>query len=259
MNSSFPDASFCPLIYGPVLSRRHGRSLGINLGIPNQKVCTWGCIYCQCGMGERREIKPSERNVSAREIVSLIGITLKEDPKIDSITFAGNSEPTAHPDFFEIIQGILSLRKELQGEWIINCLTNGSELDRSQVIEACALLDDIWVKLDCGIDDLFQRFNRPLSRIGGLRGHVGRIKKLKDISIQTLVWRSDESPKLSNWTNENKRALLKLYSDLKPRKIHLTTIARDPAVSKLKAVPKTELLEFADQVKKLGLALEVFE
>ncbi len=259
MNPSFPGAAFCPIIYGPVQSRRHGRSLGVNLGIPHQKICTWGCIYCQCGMGERREIKPTERTVSAEEIISLIEIALKRDPKIDSITFAGNTEPTAHPGFLEIIQSVLKLRRDLQGQWIINCLTNGSELDRPKVLEACALLDDTWTKLDCGIDDLFQRLNRPLSRIGGIRGHVERIKKLKAISIQTLVWRSDENPQLSNWTNGNRNALLEIYSELKPRKIHLTTIARNPAVPTLKAVPKSELLEFSAQVKGHGLALEVFE
>ena len=255
----FPDSSFCPTIYGPVQSRRHGRSLGINLGVPYKKVCTWGCLYCQCGMGERRDLDPKERLLGLNDILPLIREAIDHGPGFDSITFAGNSEPTAHPDFLTIVKAVLKLRLDFCGKWIVNCLSNGSELDHKSVLQACSLLDETWVKLDCGQEELFQKLNRPLSRIGSIFQHVDRMKNLEKLSVQTLVWSSPERPKFSNWTKENQEALLKIYGELKPKNIHLTTLARNPAVPHLKPVSKRDLLEFSNRIQQLGLQVEVFE
>lgn len=257
---NFPDALECPIIYGPVQSRRHGKSLGINLGVSDKKICTWGCLYCQCGLGARRDIEVNDREeVSAIEILARICEATKKYADLDSITFAGNSEPSAHPEFLELVKDVLKLRSKLKASWTINCLSNGSELDREKVVQACNLLDETWVKLDCATDTLFLRLNRPIARIGGVDDHVNRFKKLSTLYIQTLVWSSPERPILSNWIPENQTALLRLYADLRPKKIHLTTLSRAPAISYLKSVPKSELLAFSTQIEKLGLAVEIFE
>jgi wyosine [tRNA(Phe)-imidazoG37] synthetase (radical SAM superfamily) len=86
----------CPTIYGPVTSRRHGRSLGINLGNPIYKICTWGCVYCQCGVGERRAFSAGDGLPSVDEVLTDLTealIRLQADgQKLDSVTFAGNTE-----------------------------------------------------------------------------------------------------------------------------------------------------------------------
>lgn len=252
-------ASYCPTVYGPVKSRRHGRSLGINLGVPNRKVCTWGCVYCQCGMGERGEIADAKRP-ALFEISSEVREYLQESSEpMDSITVAGNSEPGTHPDFLPIVKELLAIRESLGGQWTINCLSNGSELDRTDVVRACRELDEAWIKMDCALDDLFQRLNRPMSRVGKVADHIARITKLGDkIRIQTLLWDCQTDPSLTNATPENLAALLEAYCKIRPRQIHLTTVSRTPALPMLTPVAPAVLESFAKQVQERGLAIEVF-
>lgn len=257
MNPGFSQ-DYCPTIYGPVQSRRHGSSLGINLGIANKKICSWGCIYCQCGMGERRAIRSDEVVPSAKDILELVRDKLNEGVEFDSITFAGNSEPTAHPEFYSIVKELLLLRKQASQSWILNCLSNGSELDKNEVVRACDLLDETWIKLDCALDELFLRHNRPIPKVGGVSNHIGRIERLHRIFIQTLVWRCPSNPQVSNWTEKNQNALLGLYCRLRPEKIHLTTTARAPAIPGILPVQEKELVEFSSKITQLGLRVEVF-
>lgn len=257
----------CPTVYGPVSSRRQGRSLGVNLGLPERKVCTWGCVYCQCGMGERGEIAP-ERRPSAKEVIQSVGEALREsalskDLRIDSITFAGNSEPAAHPDFLVIVHSLVRLRKEMDASWVINCLSNGSEMGRPDVMSAYELLDEVWIKLDCAENDLFTRLNRPVQKVGTIAQHLQRMSSLKGLlRIQTLFWDSpQESGKengLSNSGESHREALLEAYRKLSPRKIHLTTIARQPAVSSLRPVSEVFLRRFGNRVAAEGFEVECF-
>lgn len=257
MTSAFPRTN-CPAVYGPVKSRRHGCSLGINLGLPSTKVCTWGCVYCQCGMGQRRELESGDQAVGKDDILDQVRRTLLTCGPLDSVTIAGNSEPTKHPEFLAIVNGLLELRKELSATWTLNCLSNGSELDQADVRRACDLLDETWIKLDCATDEMFRRLNRPLLRIGGVVRHIERIAALRRVFIQTLVWDCPDAPPLSNWNERNRRSLREVFQKLKPRKIHLTTVARYPAVSQIRAVQKPELEEYAGLLKQDGLNVETF-
>ncbi len=257
MTSMFPNSN-CPTVYGPVKSRRHGQSLGINLGLADTKVCTWGCVYCQCGMGERRELQLNERVLDAKSILDLTRHAVSNAGALDSVTIAGNSEPTKHPEFLTIVKGLLNLRKELKAQWILNCLSNGSELNQVNIRQGCDLLDETWIKLDCAIDEMFRRLNRPLARIGSITQHLKKIGSLQHVFIQTLVWTCPSTPEISNWTESNKIALLEAYLKLKPRKIHMTTIARNPALSQIRPVSKQELEDYAAILKREGLNIDVF-
>lgn len=240
------------------MSRRHGKSLGINVGLKDQKVCTWGCVYCQCGMGQRRDIQPGERKESAAQVLALAEAAIERNTDLDSVTFAGNSEPTSHPEFSLIVDGLIKIKKSKNAHWVLNCLSNGSELDRDSVVEACDKLDETWIKLDCGNQNLFERLNRPLERLGTVDQQIGRIKKLKKIYIQTLVWCSPDKPALSNWTLDNRASLIHWYLTLRPEKIHLTTVARSPAVPQLKPVPIEEMRLFANNIRRDGISIEVY-
>ncbi len=248
----------CPTIYGPVPSRRHGRSLGINLGNPSRKICTWGCLYCQCGHGERRRTEP-EDGIPAREVVlSQLKAALMSCGPLDSVTFAGNSEPANHPEFLAIVRDVRKLKYAMRADWVLNCLSNGSELDRPEVVTACDLLDEAWLKLDCATDSLFRRLNRPVAQVGSVDVHLSRIARLKKIRIQTLVWKSPREQRVENWTEENLESLLGAYSRLQPAEVHLTTISREPAWSQLEPVEAKELERFAEQVRALGIRVSVF-
>lgn len=258
MESPYPHGH-CPTVYGPVQSRRHGRSLGVNLGSADQKICTWGCVYCQCGMGQRRDfVDGKDTRPRAEVVLSLVQEFLAKDPSLESITLAGNSEPTTHPDFPVIVDELLRIREQSGSSWTVNCLSNGSQLDRTDVVRACNLLDEAWIKLDCAQDGQFQRLNRPLARVGTVANHVERIQRLQRPRLQTLVWSCPSRPTLSNWTTENQDALVRAYLAIKPALIHLTTIARAPALPELHPIPEAELNAFASVVRASHLQIEVF-
>ena len=248
----------CPTVYGPKKSRRQGLSLGINLGDPDMKCCTWSCVYCQCGFG--RKADGSGRYPSRNDIVRVLVHELNRHAKLDSVTIAGNSEPGTYPEFLELVKDVIAVRKKMSGNWIFNCLTNGSELDNERVRQACELLDEAWVKIDCATDQLLLKVNRPLARIGGIKGHLDRVKKLQSIRIQTLLWRdTDQTRRLGNDTEDNFVALLDAFKFLQPKQIHLTTIQREPATKGLEPLCLAELNKFADRVRLSGLEIAVYE
>ncbi len=254
----------CPTIYGPKQSRRQGLSLGINLGDPERKVCNWGCVYCQCGFGERADLQ--ERRPSRKQVLEALDKALNEWPRLDSVTFAGNSEPTSHPEFGAIVHDILALRKRrreglgenLGEKWILNMLTNGSELDRDDVVAACDALDEAWVKLDCADEELYRRMNRPVARLGGVKEQVARIRRLREPRIQTLLWRHSDNPALANFTEQNVEKLLDAYRSIRPVMIHLTTVQRDPAWEGIIPATEAELESVAKRIRTLGLSVQVY-
>lgn len=258
MSDSFTSHGYCPTIYGPVESRRHGRSLGINLGSVDQKMCTWGCLYCQCGMGQRREFGSTDVRPSASEVLSLLEAALQSLPQLDSITFAGNTEPTTHPEFDTIVEHVLKLRDQYHPQCIVNALSNGSELESQTIVDACNKLDETWLKIDCALDELFLKLNRPLEKVGSTARHLERVKKLKNIYVQTILWQCDERPELGNLTPENLQALLGAYKEIKPKKIHVTTIARKPAVEKLSPISEIVLADFVKTLQDNGFSAEYF-
>ncbi len=248
----------CATIYGPIKSRRHGESLGVNLGSPTQKICSWGCIYCQCGAGENRAIGDADGVPSAERILAAAKTTLRHSGALDSVTIAGNSEPTAHPEFLKIVRELRKFKYAMRAPWILNCLSNGSELEKPEVLQACGLLDEIWLKLDAGTEDLFKKVNHPISKIGTLAQHVARIKRVKNPRVQSLFWLCDKSPVASNWNEVNRRALVDAYREIAPVDIHLTTVSREPASKGLTAVPVQELQAFGDQLRTFGFRVGVF-
>jgi len=209
-------------------------------------------------MGERREIQLDEHVVDSKNVLDLVRSTLRTSGPLDSVTIAGNSEPTRHPEFLTIVKEMLDLRKELKAKWTLNCLSNGSELDQPDVRSGCNLLDETWIKLDCTIDEMFRRLNRPLLRIGNVAQHIERIGSLQRVFIQTLVWTCPTVPGISNWTENNRKGLLEAFQKLRPQMIHVTTVARRPAVPQIEPVSRQELEGYSALLKREGLNAEVF-
>ncbi|MGN1210019.1 MAG: radical SAM protein, partial [Duodenibacillus sp.] len=99
-------------VFGPVQSRRLGRSLGINLLPADGKLCSFDCVYCECGLnGERvpREKMPSRACV-ASELERTLSAMRDKGETLDALTFAGNGEPTGHPEFLAIVRDVRALR-----------------------------------------------------------------------------------------------------------------------------------------------------
>ena len=132
---------FHDIIFGPVHSRRLGLSLGVNLLPLSSKLCSFDCIYCECGWNAEH---PGGRRFNAREDVrTQLEATLRrmvaDGTPPDVITFAGNGEPTLHPDFEAIIDDTLALRDELCPSARVSVLSNATQIHRDSVRRA--LLD----------------------------------------------------------------------------------------------------------------------
>lgn len=238
-------------IYGPVNSRRFGYGIGINLGNTDISICTWRCLYCQCGRGKK--IFKRSDFPSSDKVIQEIRNAIMKFPNIKTIDIAGNSEPTIHPDFLKIVKNIISLREETMSSWDINCLSNGSELDNSLVIEACNLINT-WIKFDCAIYELFVKFNQPILRCASVENQIQRIKKLSSPKIQTMLWQGEYDISMGNIQKENLDALIESYLLIKPTHVHLTTLEINTPNSNLKAVNKNILLDFATQIGSIGIA-----
>jgi wyosine [tRNA(Phe)-imidazoG37] synthetase (radical SAM superfamily) len=209
-------------------------------------------------MGQRRDFKIEDQRPSCKDVLAAVQSELKKNKKINCITFAGNSEPGAHPEFDQIVDQLITLRDRNQSEWRIIALTNGSELDQPHVRKAFDRIDEAWIKLDCATEDLFRRLNRAIARVGRLSDHIERMKQLKILRIQSLVWLSSSQDRLSNWTEENREGLLKLYQQLTPRAVHLITISRKPAIHSLVPVPRAELVTYQDRAIAAGVPVELY-
>jgi wyosine [tRNA(Phe)-imidazoG37] synthetase (radical SAM superfamily) len=192
------------------------------------------------------------------EVIDRVKQAVSRLDHLDSITLAGNSEPTAHPEFPQIVEGLRKFREEVSARWRIKCLSNGSELDRSGVVSACDRLDEIWVKLDCAEEDLFRRLNRPISELASVSRHIERVKNLKFPRIQTLLWTHPAMMQLRNFTEANLDALLSAYARIPALEVHVTTVARATALKDLRPLSWNELCQFRDRIRGLGIPADAF-
>ncbi len=253
---------FDKTIFGPVHSRRLGSSLGINLLSNSFKQCTFNCIYCECGWTDNENSKKNS-------FLSCVEITQKLEEKliellennvlIDNITFAGNGEPTIHPQFSEIIDETIRLRNKYYPESKISVLSNATMLFNSSIIEVLKKIDNNIQKLDCGSDELFQRLNKPNIKISLLE-IVNQLTHFKNnLTIQTLFLRGEyEGEKIDNTSDEEVELWLHHLKIIKPKLVMLYPIARSTPAAGLMKINSEELNKIAIKVEKIGIATQVY-
>ncbi len=126
---------FDKIVFGPIKSRRLGISLGVNLLPVNAKLCTFDCVYCECGLlskGQAGKL-PSREDVKTA-LHQKLSEMKSEGVEPDVITFAGNGEPTLHPDFEKIIDDTIILRNSFFPKAKITVLSNATMLHNSAVL-----------------------------------------------------------------------------------------------------------------------------
>jgi len=257
-----PTFLFDSIVFGPVNSRRLGISLGINLLPVTRKVCSFNCIYCECGWTPGKP-KPGEMLPSRYEVYEALRNKLSEmkdqGKAPDVITYAGNGEPTLHPDFAGIIDDSLALRDEFFPDAKVSVLSNGSMLRRKSVREALKKVDQNMLKLDSALADTVRQLNQP---------HVKTdLGKFEDYArefdgrfiIQTLFVRGEcDGRTVDNTTEEEITAWLQAIARLRPQQVMIYTIHRDtPLGNNLRKVPVNELNAIARRVNRLGIATSV--
>lgn len=253
---------FEDIIFGPVYSRRLGVSLGINLVPVNRKVCTFNCIYCECGWTRDRNLPPAgfpPRDLIADSLRSKLTDPQTRGSMPDALTFAGNGEPTLHPDFHDIISDTLGIRDKYAPESRIAVLSNGSLAHLPKVREALMRVDLNILKLDTGIEKTFRLLNQPPPGLK-LEKIISNLKLFKkNLIIQTLFIRgTHEGTVIDNTSQEELKALLELYREISPDEVQVYTIARDTPISTLYKVPLEDLESIAAAIEELGIKTSVF-
>ena len=253
---------FEDVIFGPVNSRRLGVSLGINLVPVNHKVCTFNCIYCECGWTNENYLSSDgfpSRELIARGLEQKL-VELRSAGLVpDALTYAGNGEPTLHPDFAGVIDDTIRIRDRYAPESKVVVLSNASLAHRDGIKDALLRADRNILKLDTGIQETFLRLNQPLVNIS-LEDIIHNLKLFdKNLIIQTLFIRGSHKGKvIDNTSGEEIKALLALYEEIRPAEVQVYTIARDTPVAGLEKIPVSDLETIAERAKKLGIETFVF-
>ncbi len=253
---------FDKIIFGPITSRRLGRSLGINLLPETAKLCSMNCIYCECGWGKAEEMQPSKL-LPASEIIPVLTQRFQQmhhdGVKIDSITYAGNGEPTLHPQFAEITQAIIDLRNTYFPRTIITCLSNSTQLHRADVLEALKMIDNPLMKLDAGTQSMFELINKPFANLK-LDDICDNLRKFEgNLSIQTLFLRGKLGDVLVDNTQEEEvQAWLGRLVYIDPHKVILYPIDRETPAKCLEKIDKETLTHIAQEVRALGMETEIY-
>lgn len=248
---------FRDIIYGPIKSRRLGISLGVNLLPLESKLCNFDCIYCECGWN--RDNRSEKPRFNAREDVrEALRATLSkmqsEGQLPDVITFAGNGEPTMHPDFESIIEDTIALRDEFAATAKVSVLSNATQLHREGVVRALHRVDNAILKLDSAIDATAHLINSPQGNysVAKVVEHLERFGN--DFVLQTMFLRGEYNGEhIDNTTEREFFAWAAVVEHLRPRSVMVYSIDRATPCQTLEKVSREELDKIADKVRALGI------
>ena len=255
-----PTFLFNEIIFGPVRSRRLGNSLGINLLPTKSKLCNFNCVYCECGLNDesKSDPYPLKEEVSAQLENTLKHLQLTNNLP-DVITFAGNGEPTIHPQFSKIIDRTLELRDLYAPQCEIAVLSNATMLRIEKIVDALKKVDKAFLKIDSAIEETAKMINQPSQYIP-VATLAEQMKQLGEkLIIQTMIIRGAVNDKsIDNTTESEISALIEFYKRSCPKEIHLYSIARDTPYNSLIAVQKTELEKIAHYISQHGFIVHAF-
>jgi len=239
------------IVYGPVHSRRLGRSLGVNLAPAGFKTCNFNCSYCQYGWTTFAEKRDWPR---AAEIVEAVDRALAAMPDVDHITVAGHGEPTMHPAFAPIAEGLFHVRARRAPKAKLALLSNGSALNRLDVVYSLAKFDVRSMKLDAGDATTFRLMNASGLALGRL---LANLRSIGQLTLQSMFVQDNEGV-IDNTTPRAVDAWLEAVARVEPQSVDIYTIARPPARPSLRKVPLATLEAIALRVTGLGIPARVF-
>lgn len=243
-------------IFGPVHSRRLGVSLGINLLPADGKVCSFDCIYCECGFN--RDFKTKSKLPTREEVRNALEERLKDmkanGPAPDVFTFAGNGEPTIHPHFPEIIDDTLKLRDTYFPNAKVSVLSNAAHINRPAVFEALNKVDNNILKLDTVNEEYIRLVDRPVARYS----LPEVIKQLKTYNgnciIQTMFLKGRYNGKdVNNTSDVFVLPWIAVIKEIAPKQVMIYTIDRETPDHDLSKATHEELDRIVSLLEKEGI------
>lgn len=257
-------------IVGPIHSRRLGSSLGVNLLPHKHKYCSYDCVYCECGWN-----KESANAAMEYSTVEEIGEQLEQRLQtlqqqgipVDSLTFAGNGEPTLYPYFPAVVDVVNAMRDRYVPQAATTLLTNATQLRRPEVFAAVMKLTNPCLKLDAGTAEMRQLINRNIA--SSPNGNEGcsweelidnLIRFGNHGIIQTLLFDGldDEGHVLSNITPEQFEPYLSILQRIRPRYVMLYSLDRATPAKRLRKLERAELDVYARRIQEVGVDVKVY-
>ena len=259
-------------IFGPVHSRRLGISLGINLLPADGKVCSFDCIYCECGFN--RDHRPTLPLPTPEQVSQKLEEKLQEMTASgqlpDVLTFAGNGEPTCHPQFADIIDDTIRLRDKYCPKAKVSVLSNSTMIHRQSVHDALMRVDNNILKLDT-VDPIYiNKVDRPntaydvrqiIERMKAFNGHIiiqtmfmrGTISSM--FNVQRSSQRHTLSERTFNVDNTGEEFVapwLDAIREIRPQQVMVYTIDRETPTKGLEKASREQLDAIRDRVIALG-------
>ena len=248
--------------FGPIHSRRLGSSLGVNLLPTDVKICSFNCLYCECGWTlekslTAREYYPVETVLQAIE--HKLSSCQEQGTPVDSITFSGNGEPTLHPHFDKIIDGLIPLRDKYYPQAVISCLSNATQLMRPEVCTALKRIENPILKLDAGTQELLDIINKPTIPVN-IQDVIDQLKTFDgEVIVQTMflsgeqdgiAFDNSQEPDFSQW--------LESVKSIRPKKVMIYSLDRETPALQLHKFDKEKLETIAEKVRETGILTETY-
>ena len=243
-------------VFGPIHSRRLGSSLGINLLPEKGKICTFDCIYCECGWN--KDGRNDTQLPSAKKVRNALEIKLQQCKSggiaIDSITFSGDGEPTINPEFPQIIDDTIRLRDKYYPQSKITVLSNATMVHKPEVFNALRKVDNPTMKIDAPTNELVEKINHPAPGYD-IHRVVEALKRFEgNFILQTMFLKSKDfdssSPEvLCGWMD-----IVRL---LKPREIMVYTIDRPTPEEGLQKFTVDEMQALVQPLINEGFLIQI--
>lgn len=243
-------------IFGPIHSRRLGISLGINLMPADGKLCSFDCIYCECGFnGDHRPTQPRPTREEVASVLEQQLQTMVAGGQLpDVLTFAGNGEPTCHPHFAEIIDDTIRLRDQYCPQAKVSVLSNSTMIHRPAVHDALMRVDNNILKLDTVDPVYIRKVDRPrgaydmsviIERMKSFNGHI---------IIQTMFMRGMcNGESVDNTGEEYVAPWLEVVKAIHPQQVMVYTIDRETPSQGLEKATHEQLDAIRDRVIAFGI------
>ena len=239
---------FQSIVYGPIHSRRLGTSLGMEIMPLTHKLCSFNCVYCECGWNEKvlHPQLPTRKEVRAALEEKLISLTTN-DERLTTITFSGNGEPTLHPNFLGIIEDTCALRDRYCPNAKVSVLSNSTQLGRPDVVQALRLCDNRILKLDAATDEMMRRIDLPVNEHLTVRTIIDWLAQFDgDFTLQTCFLRGEHDGLIiDNTTPDELDAWYKAVDYLHPKQIMIYVIDRKTPEERLSKIPREEMERIA--------------
>ncbi|HEY5508634.1 MAG TPA: radical SAM protein [Paludibacter sp.] len=251
---------FDQLIFGPIHSRRLGLSLGVNLLPIDAKICSFDCIYCECGFNTTMQDSPIPSREQVYQALEAKLKEMMEEGQIpDVITFAGNGEPTLHKDFEGIIDDTIALRNKFCPTAKVSVLSNSTRIHKPHVFSALNKVDNNILKFDSAIERTMQLMDRPTGKHINVAWFIEHLKKFEGrLIIQTMFLRGEiNGERLDNTTDEEVEAWLKALEEIRPQQVMIYSLDREAPTQNLEKVPVEELNIIAEKIRERGFEVSV--